>query len=98
MSGFIRNVEAVLARTTPDMKIIPGHGALATPKDLKTFHAMLLETTKIVRGHLDAGKSLDDTKKAGLPEKWNSWGGGFINLDRWITIVYNSYAKEKAPK
>ncbi|MCP5113179.1 MAG: MBL fold metallo-hydrolase, partial [bacterium] len=39
-----------------------------------------------------AGKSLAEIKKAGLPAKWDSWGSSFINAERWIDIVYNSYS------
>jgi len=41
---------------------------------------------------MEEGKSLDDIKKAGLPE-WESWGTGFINTDRWIATIHNSYSK-----
>jgi hypothetical protein len=37
-----------------------------------------------------SGMSLDDAKKAGLPEEWKEWGSGFINTDRWIETIYNS--------
>jgi glyoxylase-like metal-dependent hydrolase (beta-lactamase superfamily II) len=90
VEGFIRNVEAVIAKTPADAKIIPGHGPLATIADLKTFHQMLVETTGIVRERMKAGKSLDQIKAEGLPEKWNSWGTGFIKTPTWIQIIHQS--------
>ncbi|MFQ5639921.1 MAG: MBL fold metallo-hydrolase, partial [bacterium] len=74
VAGFVRNVEKIMQDLPPDIKIIPGHGSLATLDDLKTFHNMLLETTGYIRAQIGAGKSSDDIKSAGLPEKWNSWG------------------------
>jgi len=40
------------------------------------------------------GKSLADVKAAGLPDKYKSWGGGFINASRWLEISYNSLSKK----
>jgi hypothetical protein len=87
-------VEAVLARIPGDAKIIPGHGKLATVEDLKNFHAMLLETTRLVKQGIAAGKSLAELKAAGLPEKFKSFGTGFISTDRWIETLYNDATKQ----
>jgi hypothetical protein len=51
---------------------------------------MLLETTGLIKKAIVSGKSLDEIKAAGLPEKWDSWGTGFINEERWIETVFNS--------
>jgi glyoxylase-like metal-dependent hydrolase (beta-lactamase superfamily II) len=95
VEGYIRNVEAVIAKIPADAKIIPGHGPLASIADLKSFHQMLVETTGIVRERMKAGKSLDQIKAEGLPEKWNSWGMGFIKTPAWIQIVYQGLANQK---
>jgi cyclase len=39
-------------------------------------------------------QTLDEIKKAGLPEKYKEWGSGFIKTDSWIEIVYRSYSKK----
>jgi glyoxylase-like metal-dependent hydrolase (beta-lactamase superfamily II) len=98
VDGYVRTVEAVLQWMPPDAKVIPGHGGLATPADLKAFRDMLVETTTIVRQAKEAGTSLDDVKAKGLPEKWKEWGTGFINTSRWIEITYNSLKKSPAPQ
>lgn len=90
VEGYLRTIEAVLQWIPADAKIIPGHGALATVDDLKAFRDMLVETTGIVRKAKAAGKTLDQVKAEGLPEKWKEWGSGFINTSRWIEITYNS--------
>ena len=48
--------------------------------------------TAAIRDHMKAGKGLEEIQKTGLPSEWKDWGGGFINQDRWIEIVYNSYS------
>jgi cyclase len=90
VEGYIKNVASALEKVSDDTKIIPGHGPLGTKKDLKTFHEMLLETTGIVRKSIAEGKSLEQAKAAGLPEKYKEWGTGFINHSRYIELVYNN--------
>ena len=90
VDGYIKNVANVLQMATDDMKIIPGHGALATKKDLQAFHDMLVETTGVIRKAIADGKSIEEVKAAGLPEKYKEWGTGFINHQRYIEIVYNN--------
>lgn len=90
VEGYLRNVARALELAPPGVRIIPGHGRLATVEDLRQFHDMLVETIGIVRRAIAEGKNLDQVKAAGLPEKWNSWGTGFINTSRWLEITYNS--------
>ena len=58
---------------------------------------MLIETTEHVRTGMIAGKSLEGLKKDGFPEKYKSWGTGFIKTDRWIETIYNSYSVNMKP-
>ena len=39
-------------------------------------------------------KTLDELKKAGLPDKYKDWGSGFIKTDAGIETVYKSYSKK----
>ena len=90
VEGYAKNVESVLSKLPDDIKIIPGHGPLATKKDLQGFHEMLVETTAVIRKAISEGKSLEQVKAAGLPEKYKEWGAGFINQQTYIQIVYNN--------
>jgi hypothetical protein len=84
-----------LIRQIPaDAKLIPGHGPLGTIDDLKAFHQALVDTSNIVQAGMKSGKSADEIKKAGFPEKYKDWGTGFIKTDMWIDIVFRSYAKK----
>lgn len=93
VEGLIRHIEKLLAELPPDVKLIPGHGPLSDLDDLKTYHRTLVATTEVVRDQIEAGKSLEEIKAAGLPKKWRSWGAGFISTSRWIEIVHQSLAK-----
>jgi hypothetical protein len=76
------------------VKVIPGHGPLGTRADLEAFRDMLVETTGLVKQAIRDGKTLADVKAAGLPDKYKSWGGGFINASRWLEISYNSLSQK----
>ncbi len=94
VQGLINNIAMLIKRIPADAKLIPGHGPLATLDDLKAFHQMLIETSDIVKAEMKKKKTLDEIKKAGLPEKFKEAGSGFIKTDAWIEIVYNSYSKK----
>ncbi len=93
VEGLTRNVAEVMMKAPAGVKIIPGHGPVSTVDDLKAYHAMLVETMGIMRQRIAQGKTIEQVKAEGLPEKWASWGTGFIKTDRWLETVYNSLKK-----
>lgn len=93
--GYIRNVADALKKTPADAKLIPGHGPLSTVKELKEFHEMLVETSGIVEKAIAAGKTLDQIKADGLPEKWNSWAAPpNMPTARWLEILYRGLSRK----
>jgi len=91
IQGLVGNIGKMIQMIPADAKIIPGHGAVATIDDLKDYHAMLVDTTLAVRKHMKAGKSLEEVKTAGFPDKYKEAGSGFINQNAWIETIYKSY-------
>jgi cyclase len=94
VQGLTNNIGMLIKQIPADAKIIPGHGGMGTLDDLKAFHQMLVETSKIVQDEMKAKKTLDEIKKAGFPEKFKSWGAGFIKSDLWAETIYNSYSRK----
>jgi glyoxylase-like metal-dependent hydrolase (beta-lactamase superfamily II) len=94
VQGLIDNVGALIKQIPADAKLIPGHGPLATLQDLRTYHQTLVDTSNLVQAEMKKGKSLDEIKKAGLPEKYKDWGSGFIKTDFWIETIHRSYSKK----
>jgi len=94
VQGLINNIAQLINQIPADAKIIPGHGPLSTNADLKNYHAMLVDTVKIVQDGMKAGRSLDELKKAGLPEKYKEAGSGFIKTEQWIETIHKSYSKK----
>jgi glyoxylase-like metal-dependent hydrolase (beta-lactamase superfamily II) len=91
VQGYTEAVRSLLKQIPPDAEIIPGHGPLARLDDLGTSLEMLEMTVDLVRQAIGAGKTLEEIQTAGVPEKWQSWGEGWMSTDRWLSIVYNSY-------
>ncbi len=94
VQGLINNIGSLIRDIPADAKLIPGHGPVSSHADLKAYHQMLVDTTKIVQDAMKAGRSLEDIKKAGLPEKFKEAGTGFIKTELWIETIYQSYSKK----
>jgi len=94
VQGLINNIGVLLVKIPPDAKLIPGHGPISTHQDLKDYHTMLIDTAKIIQDGMKAGRSLDDLKKAGFPEKFKEAGSGFIKTEQWIETIFKSYSKK----
>ena len=94
VQGVINNVAALIKEIPADAKLIPGHGGLATLADLKEYHAALVDTSNIVQERMKQKQTLEQIKTAGLPEKYKTWGSGFIKTDMWIEILYRSYSQK----
>lgn len=90
--GLMKNIGVLLQMIPADAKLIPGHGQISTIEDLRDYHQMLAETTLIVRRAMKEGKTLEQIKAAGLPEKYKEAGSGFIKTDAWIETIYKSYS------
>ncbi len=91
VQGYIEATRSLLKRIPADAQIIPGHGPLAGREDLKTALDMLEMSADLVQKAIAAGKTLEEIQAAGVPEKWQSWGQGWMSTDRWLAIVCNSY-------
>ncbi len=98
VQGFMANTKKTLDEIQEDVKIIPGHGPLASKGDLQENYRMLEETVALVTQKMKAGTSLDDIKKEGLQEEWKSWSWNFITEEKWIETIYNSYSENSPSK
>src|SRR5215471_5800556 len=94
VQGMIAGGEKVLAEVPDDVKIIPGHGPLATKDDLRKFVNVLKETTAAVQAGIKKGKTLDQLKQEKVLAKWDAWGQGFIKTDMFVEVLYDSLTKK----
>ena len=98
VEGLERNVSEIIEKAPADVKIIPGHGPLSTLADLRAYRDVLRETIALVRARLSAGRTLEQAKAEGLPDKFKEWGAGFINTGDWIELVYKSLRQNAGAK
>lgn len=94
VKGYIAAVEKALAELPADAKIIPGHGALATRKDLEAYVAMLKDTTATMEKAVAAGKSLDELKKSKPFAKYDArWAWDFMPAEGYVEQLYTGLKK-----
>jgi len=96
--GLIRNVDAVIAAVPADVKVIPGHGALASLSDLKSYSAMLKDTVKIVEAQMKKGRTPAQMKSDKVLAKYEALSWQFINTDSFIDTIHRSLSAESKVK
>ena len=90
---YIKNVKAVLDEIDDETRIIAGHGPLANKQEMADWIAGIEESVEIIRKGAEAGKSAKELTEEGMPEKFASWGEGFMSTNRWIGIVHQSLTR-----
>lgn len=95
--GMIAACEKSIAQLPADVKIIPGHGALSNPDDVRVYVKMLKETSAAVQAALDAHKSLDQMKKEKILAPWSKFSSEAQNEDVFTETLYYSLTNTKGP-
>jgi len=95
VQGMIDAMEKATAQLPPDVKVIPGHGALSNLDDVRAFTKMLKETSTVVQKALDDHKTLDQMKQEKILTPWKKFSGEFVNEDAFIETLYNSLTGHK---
>jgi cyclase len=93
VQGYLRNLEKALSWIDDDTQVIPGHGPLGTKADLLKFYNVVKDTSTAIRIKKSQRMSQEDIVAAGLGAEYASWGTGFINEQRWIETVFDSYPR-----
>lgn len=84
IGGMVAAADYALALCNAQTRIIPGHGPLATPADLKAARGMLATAQGRIEKLLDAGKTLDEIAAAKPTEDIDpKWDQGFFNGEQF---------------
>lgn len=95
LSGWIAAADRVLAVAGPATKLIPGHGELATPGDLRDFRDMLSTVRERVLPLVKAGKSADEVIAAApLADLEGRWGKSFVKAADFLRAVHGGLTRE----
>jgi glyoxylase-like metal-dependent hydrolase (beta-lactamase superfamily II) len=89
-------IDFLLGSLKEGVKIIPGHGKLATLDDLRRYREMLVETTSAVEKQMKAGRTLVQIQRAGLDKRWQEWAHSFVPQEKWIEFLYRSLEQKRA--
>ncbi len=95
VQGMIDAMEKATAQLPPDVKVIPGHGALSNLDDVRAFTKMLRETSAVVQKAINDHKTLEQMKQEKILAPWAKWKSDFVNDDVFIETLYNSLTNHK---
>jgi cyclase len=94
IDGIIDAVNKVLLLIDEETKIIPGHGPASNKEALKTYRDTLQTIRDRVKKAIDAGKTIEEIKAAGLTKDFDDpWGTGFVNGETIVNILYSDLSK-----
>jgi glyoxylase-like metal-dependent hydrolase (beta-lactamase superfamily II) len=94
--GMIAALENAMTVLPKDVKVIPGHGALATLDDVRPFVTMLKETRAVVEKGVKAGKTLQQLQQEKVLAQWDKqYSGQFVSTDLFIETLYNELTGKK---
>ena len=93
VQGYINNLEKALSWIGDDIAVIPGHGPLAAKGDLLNFYNVVKDTSTAIRVMKSQRMTKEEIVAEGLGDDYESWGQGFINEQRWIETVFDSYPR-----
>lgn len=89
VAGMVAALDKGLSMTTASTKIIPGHGPLSSPADMKKTRDMLAEVESRVQKRVDAGESLSEILEANILSDFSHLAS-FIDEKNMIKITYRS--------
>jgi glyoxylase-like metal-dependent hydrolase (beta-lactamase superfamily II) len=87
--GSIAVAEYILSHTPDDVKIIPGHGGLASKAELTKYLAVLKDTTAVLQAGIAQGKTLDQLKQENILAKWAGLDSNVIPTNLYIERLYH---------
>ncbi len=98
VDGMITAQNQILDIAGPDTQIIPGHGPLSDATGLRAARDMLVRVRERVRAALAAGGSADAfIASKPLADLNDQWGGGFMDSERFLRIVWRDLDRQKTP-
>ena len=98
VEGVVAAADRLLALCDAKTKLIPGHGPVATPDDLRAFRDMVAGTYAAVKELVAAGKTKEEVLAARPTAAWDEkWGKGYpMKPDLFTTVLFNA-ARRSTP-
>jgi cyclase len=90
IQGMIAACDKISDTLPADVKVIPGHGELASLDDVRAYGKMLKDTMAVARKALAEGKTLEQMKQENILAPWANEARGFVKTDTFIDELYYS--------
>ncbi len=98
LAGIIAAADEALARLAPGARVIPGHGPLSNPDELRAFRDVLNAVKTRIETAIAQGKSEDEVVAMAPTAEFDAvWGDGFLKPELFVRIVYRDLARSAGP-
>ncbi len=88
INGFITCLDQMLALMDDKSKIIPGHGEIATKKEVQAFRDRLVDIRDTVAAALKKGVKIEDIANLSIASKYDAeWSRGFVKGKDFVLMV-----------
>jgi glyoxylase-like metal-dependent hydrolase (beta-lactamase superfamily II) len=94
VDGFIAAQERMLAMADDETRFIPGHGPIATRKDLQAAVDMLRDARDRVQVLLAAGKTEEEIVAANPLASYDEWSWEFITTERMTRALVRALSED----
>ncbi len=88
IDGMITAANRVLSLSDDNTRIIPGHGPLSTPDDLKEYRGMLTRLRSTIARMVSEGNTLEEVQAATPADGYEEWSSDFISSERIVETIY----------
>ncbi|MBZ5583936.1 MAG: MBL fold metallo-hydrolase [Acidobacteriia bacterium] len=96
IGGMVAAADAMLLTVDARTRIIPGHGPLATPDDLRASRDMLATVHERLAAMARQGKTVDEAVAAAPTKDLDAkWGAGFLKGENFTRIAYTGLLRHK---
>lgn len=94
VEGLMQVVEQLIDLFPDDTLLVVGHGREMKAAELRAYHEMLVQTTRIVKDGLEAGKDPEEMKQQNVLKGWEAWTNkkwpDELNPSTWIETICKS--------
>ena len=90
IDGMIHSLDLILAQTDEQTKIVPGHGPVATRRDLRDYRDMLAQVRKRIQDLITTGKTMDEVVASAPTKDFDAkWGSGYVPSDVFTEMIFS---------
>lgn len=91
INGVIRALKSIVELTNEETRIIPGHGPLSTPNDVRESLKMMETLRERVRVAMVSGQSDEEIVNSKMTADFDEkFGGGFISGPKFLQLLCDS--------